>query len=257
MIKVIEKKGALKAFYYLMAVDGVTPVEMGCFEEIGTELLGADFVGVKNDILSACQSVTESVTSDDEYYDVIQEALDNALNEEVFDIEEGVTPRLLLWNMLTLAHSDLSYVEEENRLISHVARVLNIDKSVFTEMKQLMSAISSVQTEKATLDNSSRPYSEIRPLIDEVEKRKQTIVEAATALIADDYTLEISDNKESKDNAILSTGKKIGANVAPVMKNLGSKVATNASGVAEGAGKFFTKIKDATKKNIEKKDEEK
>lgn len=33
MTKVITKKGALKAFYYLMALDGVSSFEQECFDK--------------------------------------------------------------------------------------------------------------------------------------------------------------------------------------------------------------------------------
>ncbi len=261
MIKVISKQGALKALYFLMALDGVSDFEQERFEEIGSELLGDEFNNIKETLMLECHDVLESITVDDERYDVIQEGIDLALNDTVASIEEGVVPRLLLWDMLSLAHSDLDYAEEENRLISHIVRILKIDKSVFAEMKHLISVADSIQKEKTELENSSRKYSEIRPLIDEVEKRQGTIIEAAKALISDDLILDVpEENKEKGENVIISTGKKVGEYVAdggkklgesvtPIMKNLGDFASSSASGIADGAGKLFSKIKGFTKSN--------
>ncbi|MCH5256162.1 MAG: hypothetical protein J1D87_02670 [Lachnospiraceae bacterium] len=252
MIKVIAKEGALKAFYYLMSVDGVTTFEQERFREIGIELLGEAFSEAEKTIIAECENVINSIDVDDERYDLIQEGIDQALNEVVKVIEEGVVPRLLVWNMLTLAHSDSDYSENENRLINHVARILQIDKSVLAEMKQLISVAHSIQEEKEILENSTRPYAEVRHLIDEVEKRHQTIVEAAKYLIADDMIIDVTGEEEKKENVVLATGKKIGDSViarskkvgesmAPVAKELGAKAMTGAAGIKEGARKLFSK----------------
>lgn len=260
MIKVISKQGALKALYFLMALDGVSEFEQERFEEIGSELLGDEFNNIKEALMSECHDVIEGVTVDDERYDVIQEGIDGALNDTVASIEEGVVPRLLLWDMLSLAYSDLDYAEEENRLISHIVRILQIDKSVFAEMKHLIAVADSIQKEKAELENSSRMYSEIRPLIDEVEKRQRTIVEAAKALISDDIVLDVpEEDKDKSENIVIATGKKVGGyvvdgskklgeSVTPIIKNMGEFASSSASGVADGAGKLFNKMKNLTKK---------
>ena len=262
MTKVITKKGALKAFYYLMALDGVSSFEQECFDKIGSELLEEDFSAIEEEIISECESVIDSIGVDEEKYDVIQEAMDRALNDTAETVDDGVVPRLLIWNMLTLAHSDSEFSEKENRLISHVARILQIDKSVLVEMKQLISVACSILDEKNELESSTRPYSEIRPLVDEVEKRQQTIVEAAKALIADDYILEVDAPQTKGDNVIIATGKKIsdsvaaggkkiGESVTPLAKSVGEFAVSGASEIAEGAGKLFTKIKGNLKSNNE------
>ena len=255
MTKVIAKEGALKAFYYLMSVDGVTTFEQERFQEIGIELLGKTFSEANETIIAECEKAMNAVEADDERYDVIQEGIDQALSEVAKVIEDGVIPRLLVWNMLTLAHSDSDYSENENRLINHVVRMLQIDKSVLAEMKQLISAAHSVQEEKETLENSTRPYAEVRPLIDELEKRQQTIIEAAKYLIADDMVSDVTEEEEKRENVVLTTGKRIGESVmagskkvgesmAPVAKELGAKAMTGAIGIKEGAGKLFSKMKD-------------
>ena len=259
------------AFYFLIAADDISSFEQECFDEIAAEILGDDFSALKDEVVSECEAVISSIEADDERYDVIREGMDLALSDSVETIDSGVVPRLLLWDMLTLAHSDFDYSEEENRLISHVARVLRIDKSVSAEMKQLISTARSILDEKNALENSSRPYSEIRPLVDEVEKRQQIIVEAAKALIADDVALEGVEKKEKEENKILTVGKKIsesvvdggkrigesvvdggkkiGESVTPIVRNIGGLAASGASGIANGAGKLISKMKSSKKKD--------
>lgn len=273
MNKVISKEGALKVFYFLMLVDGVTTFEKDCLREIGTELLGNTFSTVVGKIIYECESDISSAEANNERYDLIQEGIDRALNETAPSVAEGLVPRLLVWNMLTLAYSDSDYSENENRLISHVVRILQIDKSVFAEMKQLINVAHSIQEEKETLENSPRPYSEVRLIIEEIEKRKQIIIKAAMALISDEL---IEDTEEQKsENVIQTMGKKIDESVeigrikvsekvAPLAKNAKekategiketssfvSKTAEKGVGTLKtGAGKFISKIKDATKKS--------
>ena len=262
MIKVISKKGAVQALYYLMALEGVTSFENERFEEIGVELLGDDFLTLKEEIISECKTVVGSIEEGDERYDVIQEAMDRALNDAPQTADDGVVPRLLLWDMLTIAHSDSDYSADENRMISHVTRFLQIDKSVFLEMKQLISTACSVVDEKRQLEASARPYSEIRPLIDEVEKREKTIIEAAKTLIEDDFVLNADASAKKEENIIISTGKrigdsivdggkKIGEKVAPLMKNIGDFASSSVSRIAEGAGKLFSKPKNTDQNDSE------
>ena len=259
MNKVISKKGALKSFYLLMALDGVSSFEQERFDEIGSELLTEDFSEIKEEIISECETVIGSIEVDDERYDVIQAEIDQALNDVVETIDLGIVPRLLIWDMLTLAHSDSDYSDEENKIISHVAGNLQIDKSVLAEMKQLISVAHSVLDEKSVLENSTRPYSEIRPLVDEIDKRQQTIVEAAKALIADDFVLDTVEQQEKEENIIIATGKKIGDSVVdggkkigesitPLTKSIGDFAVSGGSELADGAGKLFSKIKGITKK---------
>lgn len=277
MLKIISKIGALKAFYYLMSVDGVTSFEKERFHEIGLEILPDDFESIQEDIISECNYQIESVSKDYERYDIIQEGIDAALSDTVTDVESGVVPRLLVWNMLSLAHSDDDYSDNENRLIAHVTRILQIEKSVFVEMKQLISTISSVQKELELLTSSDRPYSEIKPLVDECENRRSTIMEAAKALIEDDILFDIpqSEPTKKKEVSLLNAGKKIsesvytgskmlGEKISPITKDLGSKTAKGfkdastligkkagkgGADIKEGAGRLFSKMKETTKSN--------
>ena len=232
------------------------------YEALGKELLGSEFDAMKDAIIEACQEALEAASVDDIRYDIIQEEMDKALSDNVDDFKNGVVPRLLVWNMLTLAHSDSDFTESENRLISHVVRVLQIDRSVYAEMKQLIMAGEAIQGQLDFLGNSERPYSEIRPLADEVENRRKTIIEAARALIQDDIVPETPAPEEKKGQMLIDSGKKLGEAITsgrkklggkaiPVMKDLGSKAGKGASDLKGEAGKLLGRMKGRGKKSKE------
>lgn len=261
MIKVISKMGAMKAFYYLMAIDGIDEVEEEQFDAVGNEIMKEEFDSVKDSIKSECNLYLDKISNEDNKYDFIQEGLDEAISDTVKTLEEGVVPRLLIWDMLTIAMCDNNFSPQEERIIGHVARVLKVDKSVFAEMKQLIITINAVEKEKEQLDLSERPYSEIRPLVDEIEKRKETIVNAAIALIEDDIVIE--QNKEEideEDNAIVKATRvvteKTSEGFNSATRFLGEKAEQGVSFVSEGAGKLFGIIKkDKSQENNNDNDE--
>ena len=273
MLKIINKTSALKAFYYFMSVDGTSSFVLERFQELGMEILPDEFESVKESIISECTQQIESISIDGELYDIIQERIDAALSDTVLDIQQGIVPRLLLWDMLSLAHSDDNFSESENRLINHISRILQIDKSVLMEMKQLISTASSVQKELDQLEASDKPYSEIKPVVDECENRRLTIINAAKALIEDDIILEPVEDNSSVERSFVNIGKKLGGSIlseskkfeekfSPAAKDLGSKtikglqetsaflgskVEKGGSSIKANAGKLFSRMKDSTK----------
>ena len=228
-----------------MAVDEVTDFELERFDEIGQELMGSKFLSVRDEIISLCKSKIASIETEDERFDIIQEAIDEALKNETYDIRFGVSPRMLVWDMISLAHSDGEYTEQENRLIGHVSRILEIEKSVLVEMKQLMSTAQSVVAQQEELEKSERPYSEIKPLIDEVEKRKATILDAVTALIEDDVLMDYVEPEEEKASAVKNVTKKFGERFSPLAQNLAQKTQ---NGFKSGTDKLKDKVKKLNKK---------
>lgn len=222
-MKIIEMKSAFKAFYYLMAIDGsVAEEELLRFYEIGKEFDSEQFDTYKEEIVADCRQNIDSAQVDEEVYDIIQEALDRELCNIVEDIEAGIPSRLLLWNLLTLANEDGDYSGDEKRFISHIARSLEIDRSVFLEMEQLILTINSVSKELEILNHSDKPYVEVKPIVEELEKRKMVIVESAKTLIADEVMLaEPVEKKE--ENAVVKKGKEIGNKIAPIASETGEK----------------------------------
>lgn len=263
MKKIISKSGALKAFYYLMAIDGDVTSELDKFDEIGREFMKEDFDQNRQSIIDDCQLQINSVVVEDERYDIIQEGLDKALDEPVNGIDDGVCRRLLIWDMLSIAYTDSKYNESEKRLIAHVARVLDVERDVLMEMEHLIKTAEAVVKELETLNSSNKPYSEIRPIVDEIENRKLIITKAAEELIADDYYGDKPNNDHGsagQNNMFSEAGKKISETLNPMAdqvgdfakktfsdaKDLVDKIDTKE--ITESAGKLFSKIKDFGRK---------
>ncbi len=249
-MRVIETRSALKIFYYLLAIDGTSDdVELGHFHSIGLSLDPTNFMEYSQDLESECRSTYINAT--EEYYDLISEAVDEALTHEAKEDDQGITPRLLIWNLFAAAFSNKEYDESEKRLINHVARKMDVDKSIVLEMEQMMNTLTSIQSEIDWISQTSRPYSEIRPIIDELEKRQKIITESAEYLIADEidadhpyeYKPDFFDKTKSKiDEKVKPVTDKVGAAVAPVAKKVGDGAVKTAKAAKKKTGEFFGKI---------------
>lgn len=262
MIRTVSKKGALQAFYYLMAIDGnVSESEMEKFDELGAAFDPEDFPGYRDEVLSECRAHIDTAAVEDEVYDVIQEGLDQALENADEPVEEGVASRLLLWDMLSIAYSDDDFSDEEKRLIAHVSRKLKIEKDVYLEMDHLIKTAVAIMKELDTLNESNLPYSEVRPIVDEIEKRKLIITKAAEELIADEYYLDRNDKprEERKPGIIASAGQKIAETqtgqyvqktFTDVKDAVGEKAPGVADGIKKGAGKFWASAATAIENKL-------
>lgn len=113
----------------------------------------------------------------------------NAVKIEAKEIIESLelTPtdvKLLCWNLLALANSD-GLEDSELDLIRYIGEQTGLEASIVEELRNYNDAI--VETAKARdqLRQSNRSYGEIEPLMNELAKREQALIEAAQALISD------------------------------------------------------------------------
>ena len=271
-MKIIDNKNAMKAFYYLMAIDGDVSVdELDKFDEIGHELDGEAFSEYKESIFNECNAKIQVTTDDDEYYDIIQEGLDEAvLSKNNNAAAHEISARLLIWNMLAIAFSNDEYSDTERRLIRHVVRVVKMEKNVFLEMEQLIKTAASVERVNTWIQASDKPYAEVRPIVEELEKRQRIILESAKALIEDEIESDTPYVEESKRGLLDDTMAKISEKVNPVVSEIGKKTAIAAgdakrkieetvdpafSEVKAGASKLLGKIKEQTQKKGDSGDE--
>ena len=263
-MRFIEKKNAMKVFYYLIAVDGeIDSDKLEKYYEIGCDIDGEGFDVYKDTIPDECMSYINTASEEDDFYDVILEGIDEALNCETDDVSPGIPSRLLVWNMLAVAFSNDEYSETERRIISHVVRVTKMDKSVFLEMEQLIKTEASVERESKWIQASEKPYAEVRPIVEELEKRQRIIIESAKALIEDEIESDSPYVEEEKRGILDDTMTKIGEKVNPIASEIGNKtvivaneakrkigetVSPAVSDIKAGAGKLLGKIKAQAKK---------
>lgn len=217
-----EKKAAIKAFYYLMAVDeAITDDEIACFDEIGNELDSAEFLKYREEVIDECEQQIKTIIDAEDHYEVVLEGVDKALSAQTEDVENGVSVRLMVWNMLVIAFSNKNYSAFERRFIKHIVRVLDMDRSVFLEMEQIIKTHSDIVSELEWINQSNRPYSEIRPIVDELERRQKAVLACATQLIEDELYTPV------EKSALPGNGLYLG--VASMMNKFGNAVAQTTS----------------------------
>ncbi len=180
----ISTRNAIKVIYYLMAADGeVFHSEEEKFDAIGAES-DPDFAENKEQIVKECKNQMDKAIDPEDYYDVLQDGVAFALSPSVQTENAFITPKLLIWDLLTVAYSDESYDETERRLLKHIVRKLNIDKSVFLEMESSILALMDLEKELSWIKTTDRPYLTIDAMVNELANRKNVIFESVKDLIA-------------------------------------------------------------------------
>ena len=266
---IIKKRSVVEVFYYLMAIDGdPDQIMMGKFFELGAEVDAEGFPEYRDELIDYCSRQKLRMIDPEDYYDVLAECVDRSLKQTTDNIEEGMTSRMLVWNLLVNALYDRKYSDNERRLIKHIVRVLNIETSVFLEMEQLIRTSVAVNDEIEWLKTSDRPFNEISPIFDEAKRRAQVIAESAMALIEDEMYEKSIDALEVKDDFVDIARKKVEETVAPVTEKIEEainpvkdkvieKAAPVAEDIAEKAGKFVGDAKKTLFKAFSKKKNDK
>jgi len=249
-MKIYETRSAIKVFFYLLAIDGtIDDVELGHFRSIGLSMDPNHFMEYCDELENDCKKLLLNAV--DEKYDLISEAVDEALTHKAKNDDQGITPRLLVWDLFAAAFCNEEYDKSEKRLINHVARKTGVDKSVVLEMEQMMKTLTSIQNEINWAQQANRPYGEIRPIIDELEKRQAVITESAEFLIADEidsdnpyeYKPDFFDKTISKiDGTVRPITDKVGAAVVPVAQNVGKVAQNTAVSAFKGLSKNYEKF---------------
>lgn len=183
--RTIPVKNALKLIYCLMAVDGtISPEEEEQLMEIGSRL-DPSFETYKNEIIDNEISVKNAVMMDEEeYFDFIHDHA-AAIIYKSENTGEGIGVKTLVWDLLVMAFSEGDYSPNEKRLIRFISRALKIDLAVPLEMEQTLRTITALNKEEEWLKSTTRSYSVIEEQINEVKKRRETIITGVHALMAD------------------------------------------------------------------------
>lgn len=183
-ITAISTKNAIKIVYYLMAADGeIFHSEEEKFDSIGKEL-DPKFSENREQIIRECQAQLDKAIDPEDYYDTLQDGVEEALLRSKETADTFITPKLLVWDLLTVAYSDESYDETERRLIKYIVRKTNIDKAVFMEMESSILTLMDIEKELAWIKTTNRPYLVIEAMVNELADRKNVIFESVKDLIS-------------------------------------------------------------------------
>ena len=242
----IDKKSAVRIFYYLMAVDDtIAQSEMDRLQSIGNEIDPDNFPKYKDALFEECENAVRS--ADGEYlYDVILEHCDDALNVKADSLEEGIPSRMLVWDLLVMSLADGEYGKIEKRLITHIVRKCDVDQSIFLEMEQLIKTEIAIDAELEALNESALPYKEIKPIVDETEVRRNNITRCVKELIFDELLVSVQTLEVKEDFVDKAKNK-----VDPLLQQAGEKTSEllnkakeKTAPAAEKVGKMFGGLKD-------------
>lgn len=177
---------ALSIFYYLMAADGtVHEDELSRFDSIFDEM-GDACIETKEDLISSCQSLLEVNKSAISPLIPAMTCVDQTLLSisAIAGNEVTISPRLLIWDLFAIAHSDGTCNEAERELINHIARQVGVDETTLLEMKSTVLTIYDIERELDWVKTTNRPYLAIEAIVDELESRKAAAFEGVQALIS-------------------------------------------------------------------------
>ena len=181
--KVLSTESALKIIYYLMAVDGeVFHSEEEKFDSIGKEL-DPGFAVNKEKIVKKCQTHMERAKAQDDHYTAIRRGVTTAILTSYPKQDSFITPKLLIWDLLTIAYSDEQYDPSEKKLIRYVVKKLNMDETEFLEMESSFLTLIDIQKESDWIKTTDRPYKEIEAVVNELAERQKVILESVNDLI--------------------------------------------------------------------------
>lgn len=183
-ITVISTHSALTIVYYLMAADGeILASEEEKFDSIGKEL-DPGFAEHKAQIVQECQTQMGKAMDASDHYDVLQDGVEEALRNSRQTADSFITPKLLVWDLLTIAYSDGAYDEAERRLIKYVVRKTDIDKAVFLELESSILTLMDIEKELAWVKTTNKPYLTIEAMVNELADRRNVIFESVKDLIS-------------------------------------------------------------------------
>ncbi len=180
----VSVQNALKIIYYMMNVDGtISQDEEQKFGMIGQEL-DPLFSAAKEQIVSSCRHYLEKAVDPEDYYENLQDGVAEAISAGVSAKEAIISPKLLVWDLLSVAHSDGAYDENERRLLKYIVRRLNVDKAVFLEMESSILTVLDLENELNWIKTTDRRFLQVSTMINEINARKAAVIESVKDLIA-------------------------------------------------------------------------
>ena len=183
-IKSLSSKSAISMVYYMMMADGeIHPDEEITFNDIGKEL-DPEYEQHKDQIVEECRKQINKVIDENDYAAVLQDGTEEAILSGANLKESFITPRMLLWDLLTVAYSDGNYSEQERILLKYIVRKLNIPKEVFLEMENSYLAVMEIEQELKWIKTTNRQYLTIETIVNELADRKMAILDSIKDLIA-------------------------------------------------------------------------
>lgn len=182
-VRVLSTESAIKIIYYLISVDGViNDAELEKLNEICLNL-DPKFEEYRDALIASCKQELDKQIDEEDYYDILQDAVENAIQKSKPRQDSFITPKLLLWDLLTIAYSDDTYNEEERKLMKYLAHRINVDIAVFLELESSVLTIMDIEKEIKWIKTTNRPYLTIEAMVNELVDRRNVVFEGVKELI--------------------------------------------------------------------------
>ena len=182
-VRVLSTESAIKIIYYLISVDGV--INGAELEKLNEICLNLDpkFEEYRDALIASCKQELDKQIDEEDYYDILQDAVENAIQKSKPRQDSFITPKLLLWDLLTIAYSDDTYNEEERKLMKYLAHRINVDIAVFLELESSVLTIMDIEKEIKWIKTTNRPYLTIEAMVNELVDRRNVVFEGVKELI--------------------------------------------------------------------------
>ena len=125
----------------------------------------------------------EKAKKQDDYYSVIKRGVTTAISLSKPTKDSFITPKLLIWDLLSVAYSDDQYDDAEKKLIRFIVKKLNVNEAEFLEMESSFLTLIDIQRESDWIKTTDRQYKEIEKVVNELADRKAVILESVHDLI--------------------------------------------------------------------------
>lgn len=187
-------QSAVETFLYLSVIDGeIDRAEKNFYRDVGRSLDPEHFKDYEKESLRTCKTlVKQRKKAGDSWEALVTQTVDELLSRKPdFRCDQGIGPRLLVWDLLAIANIDGECSKSERELIKHISREHIGGISTVLEMEHLNRAIGMVDSELCDM-SSTLFNSEVKNRKKELQKRRAALNEAVSALLGDDDRPEFS-----------------------------------------------------------------
>lgn len=176
--KLISAEDSLKIIYLLMAVDNrIDEKETERFVQIANQ------ANVNTDkLISECKELISDNTNEEDYYDDIHNVVSDLLKKSE-EVEAGLTPKMLVWDLVAIAYSDGSYGNNERRLLRYICRSLGVNEVLVSELENTIRTILALDKEEQWVKRTTRNYLTVEENLKEITARRNVVMKGLQDLI--------------------------------------------------------------------------
>ena len=236
-MKTCDVRMALSMLYYLILVDGQSQNhELQLFDQLGEQFDAAEFKACRDTVMADCQSQIAGASDNFEYYELVAEGVDKVLSHNPSGEGPCIPLSMVVWDMLAVAHADHACTVDEERLIKHVVRVHGINQNLYRQFAYTMEACVAVDEQLDSVKNSSMSYSEAKPIVDELEHRRDVMVSGVLDIINDARMPAIPVAQQVDEDIVDQGMHKVGDFMNDAGQVIGDAAGKAGSAIADAAG---------------------